>query len=538
MIPQLFSRWRIWWSDSPPVVAAAAAPAAPVVAAPAPLVPRPSLTQLAQMTPAALPLLVRESAAARKYIELLGGLDWAHFPPRYEGPKRRGPVAAPDAPVVAAYLVKLDKGLSSMAKLRQELVEQPALTWALGFPLVPSADFSYGFDVERSLPTTRHLSRLLRKLPNAQMQFLLQGTVHLFQEALPPAVVFGDEICGDTKHIIAWVRENNPKAKILGGRFHKERQPKGDQDCKVGFKANANQSHTATASPVETRSDEPPPPPTAAPPALVDATAPPATPTAEGLPASAALPKPKDGQYYWGYASGIVVTKVDDWGEVVLAELTQTFDHADESYFFPLMAQTERNLGRKPKSGAWDAAYDTFYVHEYFTLAGGFAAVPWATRTDQKKTFSPEGLPLCGAGLAMPLKSVVQKKSNCLVPHELGRYACPLLFPATTGAVCPIDHPNWQREGKEQGCLTALPTSVGTRARHELNRTSEAYQRLYDQRSACERLNSQAVALGIERPHLRNQRSITNQTTLIYVLIKLRTLQHVKEKQAQMQRNC
>ncbi|MEZ4734766.1 MAG: hypothetical protein R3E79_47345 [Caldilineaceae bacterium] len=73
---------------------------------------------------------------------------------------------------------------------------------------------------------------LRKKLPNAQMQFLLQGTVHLFQEALPPAVVFGDEICGDTKHIIAWVRENNPKAKILGGRFHKERQPKGDQDCK------------------------------------------------------------------------------------------------------------------------------------------------------------------------------------------------------------------------------------------------------------------------------------------------------------------
>ncbi|MEZ4737152.1 MAG: transposase [Caldilineaceae bacterium] len=138
----------------------------------------------------------------------------------------------------------------------------------------------------------------------------------------------------------------------------------------------------------------------------------------------------------------------------------------------------------------------------------------------------------------MPLKRVVQKKSGCLVPHELGRYACPLLCPETTGAVCPINHPNWQREGKEQGCLTALPTSVGARARHELDRTSEAYQRLYDPRSACERINSQAVALGIERPHLRNQQSITNQTTLIYVLINLRTYQRVKEKKAQMQRNC
>jgi hypothetical protein len=41
------------------------------------------------------------------------------------------------------------------------------------------------------------------------------------------------------------------------------------------------------------------------------------------LPASAPLPKPKAGEYYWGYASGVVATKVEEWGEVVLAELTQ-----------------------------------------------------------------------------------------------------------------------------------------------------------------------------------------------------------------------
>ena len=34
--------------------------------------------------------------------------------------------------------MKMDKGLDSMAKLRQELIEQPALTWVLGFPLVAS----------------------------------------------------------------------------------------------------------------------------------------------------------------------------------------------------------------------------------------------------------------------------------------------------------------------------------------------------------------------------------------------------------------
>jgi hypothetical protein len=33
-------------------------------------------------------------------------------------------------------------------------------------------------------------------------------------------------------------------------------------------------------------------------------------------------------EYYWGYASGVVATKVPGWGEFVLAEMTDTFDHS------------------------------------------------------------------------------------------------------------------------------------------------------------------------------------------------------------------
>lgn len=489
--------------------------------------PRLSLTQLALLAPADLPLFVRESTTARTYLDLLGPLDWAAFP---EAPYRRGVHAAPLAPVVAAFLVKLDKGLKSMGQLRAELVAHPALTWVLGFPLVPTDAYSWGFDVDRSLPTHRHLNRRLRKLDNEQLQFLLTGTIHLFGEFVPPDFNFGDEICGDTKHILAWVKENNPKQWIKGGRFHKERQPKGDPDCKVGFKANHNQAK-AQATPTA----EPSAP---ALPSAATTPEPEPTPTTEGLPASSNLPKPKEGEYYWGYASGVVTTSVEGIGDIVLAELTQTFNHADESYFHPLMARTAANLGKQPRFGAWDAAYDTFYVHEYFTLAGGFAAVPWATRADHKKTFSADGLPLCAAGLPMPLRNRVFRQSRCLVPHEIGRFVCPLLFPEPSGDACPIDHPAWHKEGKEQGCLTTLPTSVGARARHELDRASPAFQRLYAQRSAAERINSQAVALGIERPHLRNQRSITNQNTLIYILINLRTLRRTKEQRAVTQRNC
>ena len=68
------------------------------------------------------------------------------------------------------------------------------------------------------------------------------------------------------------------------------------------------------------------------------------------------------------------------------------------------------------------------------------------------------------------------------------------------------------------------------RLRYTLNRDRDAYHDIYPQRTATERVNSQACALGIERPRLRNGRAIANQNTLIYVLINLRALHRVRRK--------
>ena len=45
----------------------------------------------------------------------------------------------------------------------------------------------------------------------------------------------------------------------------------------------------------------------------------------------------------------------------------------------------------------------------------------------------------------------------------------------------------------------------------------------------AERINSQAVELGIERPKLRNGFAIANLNTLVYVLINLRALQRIRQ---------
>ena len=76
--------------------------------------------------------------------------------------------------------------------------------------------------------------------------------------------------------------------------------------------------------------------------------------------------------------------------------------------------------------------------------------------------------------------------------------------------------------------LGELAASIGARLRYQLERDSAEYKTIYKQRTADERINSQALDLGIERPKLRRQSAITNQNTLIYVLINLRALQRVQ----------
>jgi len=517
-ITRFYLRWRRPTASTQPSPAAIAPPAA---AGTAP--PRLDAGRSCPAQPAAgVPAFVAECPVARRYLALLGPLDWAHFPERPTQRPWPGSPPAPRAPYVAAFLVKLNEGLRSMGKLRRYLVEHPALVWLLGFPLVADPAAPHGFDVERSVPLRRQFGRVLRELDNAALQFLLDGAVKLIHQALPEDLQagFGDVISLDTKHILAWVKQNNPKA-YVDERFDKTKQPKGDPDCKLGCKRRHNRGEGDGERAGEACS-APQTPASAACPAPV------ATPTSDARPASQTV---SVGEYYWGYASGVVTTKVVGWGEIVLAELTQTFDHGDATYFHPLMAQTERRLGRRPRYGALDKAYDAFYVYQWFHDAGGFAAVPLVAKgRSDVRSFSPEGLPLCAAGLAMPLKFSFVDRTTTLVVHERGKYVCPRLFPSKSAEACPIDHENWPKGG----CSAMMPTCIGARLRYQLDRDSDQYKRVYKQRTADERANSQAVDLGIERPRLRRQSAIANQNTLIYVLINLRALQRIGARQAEL----
>jgi len=446
--------------------------------------------------PQALPAALSESLTIQRYLALLGPLAWQQFPER-DLLRDWGQPTIPFSALAAAELLKLEEGCKSTKILYRFLQEHSAFIWLLGFPLVPMPQPSRSLNTLAHLPTQRHFNRLFRSVPNQALQFLLADSVRLILAELQtvgyPRL---DCVSLDTKHILAWVKQNNPKA-YVAERFNKLIQPAGDPDCKLGCKRRRNLST-------------------------------PATPTRNPKPAGSITV----GEYYWGYGSGVVVSKVPLYGEFVLAELTQPFDQGDVTYFFPLMRQVEQRLGYKPRVGTFDAAFDAWYVYAYFydeNDPSAFAAVPFSEKGGYKangRQFSPEGLPICAAGLPMHQQFTYTDRTTAIVEHERAKYVCPLLFPTQTARACPIRHPNW----KKGGCTAMMPTSIGARLRYTLDRNSDAYKDAYRQRTAVERINSQAVALGIERPHLRNGAAIANQNTLIYLLINLHFLHRLRER--------
>jgi len=447
--------------------------------------------------PEHLPECVTSSPTVMRCFELLAPLDWARFPERNLH-RDWGQSQIPYAALAAAELIRLNETRLSTSSLQCFLIEHPGFIYLLGFPLAPAPETSLGFNPLASLPTRQHWNKMLRRMPQAAVQFLLAGSIRLILAELRARQV-PDVNCVslDTKHILAWVKENNPKA-YVPDRFNKDKQPRGDPDCRLGCKRRHNR------------------------------VSPSATPTRNPKSASTL----KVGEYYWGYATGLVVAKVPEHGEFVIAEMTQPFDQSDVTYFFPLMQQTEERLGYRPRYATFDAAFDAWYVYAHFYRENdplaGFAAVPFSEKggyTAKQRQFAPNGLPLCAAGFAMPVQFTYTDRTTCLVEHERGKYICPLPRGRTGRVACPIHHANARRGG----CTAMMPTSIGARLRYTLDRDSEDYKAIYRQRTAVERINSQAWALGIERPHLRNGQAIANQNTLIYVLINLRFLHRLRQ---------
>lgn len=431
-------------------------------------------------------VLLEHDPVVQDYRAFFALLDWSPVSQWQHQRSSRGRPAHPESAYLKAFLIRIREGMIYTSQLRRFLLKHPLLVIELGFHLKLDPTAPYGFDCQATLPSDVRLREKLRSFDQGLLQALLHATVRALHQEIPG---LGETVAFDVKHIYAWVKENNERVYVKD-RYDKDQQLLGDPDCKLGVKRSSNQQP----------SDEP------------SKEKAPSTPDKQE-------PSKEKKEYLWGYGSGVAAATVPDYGDVVLAEYTQPFNENDVTYFRPLYHQAVIALNQYPTHVTADAAFDAWYVYECAARQSGIGAVPLNGHGHPDTTRDVDAVPICRKGLRM-LPTFQFDHTN---GYRAQRFCCPLLFPQPTGATC--DHEQFL---KGKGCRKDPNWEAGGRMRVMLDRSSPLYKAIYTQRTCCERINSQAQALGIERPKVRNRRSVANLNTLIYVNINVRALAKAK----------
>jgi hypothetical protein len=420
--------------------------------------------------------LMAADTVVQRYRTLFALFDWSAIdPPRPRGPGNPG---HPKSAYLKALLVRIGEHLSSTPRWRAYLLDHPLLVLELGFRAHLDLKEPYGFDVSKTVPCVRHLNDILQRLDQNLLAQLFAQSVHGLQAEIPG---LGEVVAYDVKHIYANVKENNPRVSMKD-RFCKDRQPKGDPHCRVGVKRSTNQQQPDGS-------------------------------------------KKEVKEYLWGYGSGVAAATTPDYGDMVMAEDTLGFHEADISHFRPLSRQTAALLEGFPLHITADAAFDAWYVYQGPALRGGMAAIPLNQHAHPVFVRDGDGTPRCPEGLRMHPTSQFRHPNG----YRAQRYRCPLLLPTRTGQTC-----QHEQFAKGKGCVKDINIEAGGIMRVTLARDSPLYKAVYQQRTACERINSQAKDWGIERPKARNIRSIRRLNTLIYITINAKALQRARAINARL----
>jgi len=316
----------------------------------------------------------------QRYRARFALLDWSAIdPPRKPGPGNPG---HPKSAYMKAALVRIHEHLLTTPRWRAYLLDHPLLVLELGFR--PHVDIRqpYGFDVAKTVPSVRHLNHILRTLDPRLLADLFAQTVQALHQEIPG---LGEVVAFDVKHIYANVKENNPR-QYVPERYNKDRQPKGDPDCKLGVKRSTNKEQPDGSTKEEK-------------------------------------------EYLWGYGSGIATAIIPDYGQVVFADLTQPFNENDITYFVPLYIQTVATLGFFPTHITADAAFDAWYTYQTCAFRGGIAAIALNQHGHPECRRASDGVPLCPKGLRM----YPTYQFSHTYGYRAQRFRCPLLFPQATG---------------------------------------------------------------------------------------------------------
>jgi hypothetical protein len=386
--------------------------------------------------------MIDADAVVQRYRARFALFDWCAI----DAPEKRGPgsPAHPQSAYLKAALVRISEHHLSTPGFRAYLLDHPLLVLELGFH--PHIDLTqpYGFNVARTVPSVRHLNNIVRALDPCLLANLFEQSVQALPQEIPG---LGEIVAYDVKHSYANVRENTFRAYVTE-RFKKDQQPANDPDCRLGVKKSTNQ-----VQPDGTTKERK--------------------------------------ELIWGYGSGVAAATHPVYGDVVLADDTLPCNEHDVTYFVPLCIQTVAMLSAFPLHITADAASDAWYTYQTCAPRGGIAAISLTQHAHEEVARDPDGIPRCPIGLRM--------HPTYQFPHTNGfraqRYRCPLLYPTPTGQTC--DHEQFR---KHKGCVKDINLEAGGLMRVTLDRESPLYQGIYNQRTACEPINSQAKDLGDSPP--------------------------------------
>lgn len=411
--------------------------------------------------------LVEHDPLVLHYRQIFRVLDFSLLPETTTGPKGNSPEV-----YAKAFLVMVEEGIESSEKLRQFLVRHPALVVFLGFQLKGiSHDLPFGFHIQETVPSARHLRRKLQEFHNSHLKLLLYDTIIRLQK-----LELLDGIAAmDTKEILAYVKENNPK-QYVKDRYKKDNIPCGDKTCALGAKPSSNKDENGKKKP----------------------------------------------RYFWGYKSGTIFSQTE-YGLACLSENTSPAAKADVRFFFPLLLPLVL-LGIDVKVFLADAAFDAWYVYAAIDALGAKAYIPINTRGHDilKQEFGPNGRPVCQKGLEMDNGGKWFDKQKGY--HRM-KATCPLVNPATGKRK--KKHENISCEildSKPKGCSKVMNLDDPSNLRFAIDRQSREFKKVYKQRTQAERGFSIFKNYGMETPIQRNINSVSNLSTLAYCLMNAKVI--------------
>lgn len=407
------------------------------------------------------------------YKQIFHVLNFSLLPQAKTGPKGNSPEV-----YAKVFLVMIEEGIKSSEKLRQFLVKHPALVVFLGFQLKGiSHDLPFGFHIEETVPSARHLRRKLQEFQNSHLKLLLYDTIGNLQKL----GTLNGIAAMDTKEIWAFVKENNPK-QYVKDRCKKDKRPSGDKTCALGAKPSSNKD-------------------------------------ANGK---------KKVRYFWGYKSGAIFSQTQ-YGLACLSECTCPAAKADVKFFFPLI-RSLASLGIDIKVFLADAAFDAWYIYAAIDILGAKAYIPINTRGHEilKQEFGPNGRPVCQKGLEMDNGGKWFDKQK---GYHRQKATCPLVNPRTGKRK--KKHENTDCEvlnSKPKGCTRVINLDDPDNLRFAIDRQSKEFKDTYKQRTQAERGFSTLKNYGIETPIQRNINSVSNLATLAYCLMNARVIMKAEKE--------